>query len=683
MQIQATSFAQFFIHNEFATAILSPDQLEIASRSQRVVLPFTKLSGKLTLKRGLRWGQLHILGYERNGEQSAWVVSGLDWTEAQDFAAKTTLAYEQWHQLQCRKLGLYLPKWHEQLDQLIKYPAYVKQSRLHHWREMIGEDLTEIGYGMKEAQRRMPKGIAPLLPWQESDSLLQERNQNWLAIELENWHVFFSQIEKAPLNHSQQVAVLLDEDNTLVLAGAGTGKTSVITAKIAYMLQSHQAQADEMLVLAFGNEASKEMRRRLDSRIGSSAIGVKVNTFHKLAMEIVQSVEKQAPQFSSMATNQKQKQAWCSQWLREHWANPTHFRRWQKHLSNWPIAYLSGEEALIEQVENPRLIAWLEQQVSGLSGENLDKKSIQQTLIDHEDYSRLNSELQLCWPALVAWRKYLSEQGEFDFDSIIVKATQYLDKNKFNSNWKLLAVDEFQDISPMRLAFLEALKASNPDISLFAVGDDWQSIYRFSGSDIGLTTQFEQQFRPAKVHLLDRSYRCNSQIAMVAEQFIGQNPSQIKKSIAAHRNETRNSVTVMAQNLLFERLMQLDESLTHSHSVLVLGRNHRHQPSDLKQWSSSFQHLDFQFMTCHASKGQESDFVVIVGVNNNEFPAKERTAHLVEALREREEGIEHAEERRLMYTAITRAKEHVFVCYDAAPSAFINELNHYKSVNGE
>ncbi|MBM7035754.1 DNA helicase IV [Vibrio ulleungensis] len=681
MQIQATPLAQFFIHSEFASVAVKADQFELASNTQSVILPFTHLCGKITVKRGVRWAQLSILGLESDGRQEVWTICGLDWNEAQKFAEKSTLCYEKWHRIQCRKLGLYLPKWHDSLNQIIKLPAYVKQSRLNHWREMIGEDLTEIGYGMKEATQRMPTGVSPLLPWQQSDELLNKRNQNWLDIELENWHVFFSQIERAPLNHSQQVAVLIDEDNTLVLAGAGTGKTSVITAKIAYLLQSHQLQAENMVVLAFGNEASKEMRRRLDSRIGSSAINVRVNTFHKLAMHIVHTVENQAPSFSSIATNLKQKQAWCSQWLREHWGNPAHFRRWQKHLSQWPIAYLSGDEALIEQVENPRLIAWLEQQVSGLSGENLDKKSIQQQLIDHTDYSRLNSELQLCWPAYVAWKKYLNAQGEYDFDSMIIKATQYLNKGKFKGDWQFLAVDEFQDISPMRLAFLESLKLNNPDMSLFAVGDDWQSIYRFSGSDIALTTQFSNRFYPAKIHHLDRSYRCNSQIAAVAERFIGQNPSQLAKSIVAQRSADEASVTVFSQSHLFARLKKLDDSLTHTHSVLVLGRNHRHQPADVKEWSSTFQHLEFQFMTCHASKGQESDYVVVVGVNNNEFPAKERTSHLVEALRDRDEGIEHAEERRLMYTAMTRAKEHVFICYDAAASTFIDELSDYEGVN--
>ncbi len=680
MQIQATPAAQFFIHNEYSSVELEQDQVVISGRSDTVTVPFSQLSGRVEIERGIKWAKLRLFGYQQQQQIPTWVITGLDWQQAQSFARKTITVFEQWHKFQCRKLNLYLPKWHEQLNRLVNSPKYVKQSHLLAWREMIHTDLEELGYGFDEAQKRLPQGTEPLLAWLKNADALDERNQRWLEIELENWHVFFSQIERSPLNQSQQKAVLLDEDNTLVLAGAGTGKTSVITAKIAYLMQSHQASADQLVVLAFGNEASKEMRRRLDSRIGSSAVDVRVNTFHKLAMHIVESVEKTAPKFTSMASNLKQKQAWCSQWLREHWSDPKHFRRWQKHLSQWPIAYLSGDEALIEQVENPRLIAWLEQQLSGLWAENVDKKTVQQRLIAHPDYSRLNSELQLCWPAVTAWNQYLNSQQEYDFDSVIIKATQYLTKGKFKHQWKMIAVDEFQDISPMRLAFLQAIKASGDNITLFAVGDDWQSIYRFSGSDIAITTQFERRFSPSQIHLLDRSYRYNDKIAEAARAFIGQNPSQTDKEIIASHSVNHDPIEVLEQGSLFEKLRQLDESLTSRKQVLVLGRNHRHQPQDLTEWQDEFTHLSFEFMTCHASKGQEADFVVIVGVNANEFPVKQRTPHLVEALRMTDEGIEHAEERRLFYTALTRAKEQVFVCFDATPSPFINEILGYDGV---
>ncbi|WP_438883249.1 UvrD-helicase domain-containing protein, partial [Bacillus cereus group sp. Bce013] len=89
-----------------------------------------------------------------------------------------------------------------------------------------------------------------------------------LDIERQNWTVLFSQLESSPLNVSQQQAVLINDDHNLVLAGAGSGKTSVLTARVAYLLQSHLAQADELLLVAFGKDAANEMDQRLKSKIG-------------------------------------------------------------------------------------------------------------------------------------------------------------------------------------------------------------------------------------------------------------------------------------------------------------------------------------------------------------------------------------------------------------------------------
>ncbi|MEZ9134205.1 UvrD-helicase domain-containing protein, partial [Vibrio breoganii] len=109
--------------------------------------------------------------------------------------------------------------------------------------------------------------------------------------ERQNWEVLFAQCESSPLNLSQQYAVLMNDDHNLILAGAGSGKTSVLTARVAYLLQSHQAQAEELLLLAFGREAAEEMKQRLNSKIGLSAEKVQVSTFHQLGLKILNQVE--------------------------------------------------------------------------------------------------------------------------------------------------------------------------------------------------------------------------------------------------------------------------------------------------------------------------------------------------------------------------------------------------------
>ncbi|WP_261817757.1 DNA helicase IV [Vibrio gallicus] len=677
MQLQATTAAKFFLQNEYFDALLERDQLTLSAQESKTHIPFSEWTGKVSVKRGLIWGSVTFYGYEQDQIVSAWQIQGLPWKSARLFARTAVQYYEKWHRLQCRQLNLYIPKWQQKLDLLRRQPCYLAYSDLLSWQQMVRADLEEMEISEADAKQRMPEAMVDIQHWLEDNpSLLEERNDIWLQNEMQNWQVLFAQIESSPLNTSQQKAVLLNNDQNLVLAGAGTGKTSVLMARVAYLLQSHQGQADEMALLAFGREAAQEISDRLTNKIGITAQKVNVSTFHKMAMQIITEVEGQAPTISSLATEHKQKQQWCSVWLKEHWVNATNFKRWQKHLSMWPIAYLHGDEELLNQSENPKLLAWLNHQIEQLMVMNTSKKAIQQQMINHPEYSRLNSELQLAWPCYLAWKEYLKDQNQLDFHLMIEKATQYVVKNKFKSRWRYLMVDEYQDISPARLTLLEALVNQSSDKgrrSLFAVGDDWQSIYQFAGSDVNLTTEFGSRFPFSTTHVLDTTYRFNSQIADVAGEFITQNPAQLAKELHAQHEQKQKAVTVIAQRRLEKCLARVNNSAKPL-SVLVLGRTHKQQPELLDEWQEQYSNLQFTFMTCHASKGKEADVVLIVGVDENLFPMKERAPHLDAALKSSNEEFPFAEERRLFYVAMTRAKQEVIISYDHHPSTFATEL---------
>ncbi|MEZ9708403.1 DNA helicase IV [Vibrio breoganii] len=681
MQLQATPSARFFLQDEYFDIKLEKDQLVLTSRENQTSIPFSEWSGKTSIERGLVWGSITFYGYQQQqadeAVQNAWQIQGLSWGKAKSFGRTAVQYYEKWHRLQCRQLNLYLPKWQQKLQLLRQKPAYLAHSEWRSWQEMVHADLEEMNISLNDANQRMPENMQEVNQWLcPKGDMVKERNELWLTNETQNWQVLFAQIENSPLNASQQKSVLLNNDHNLILAGAGTGKTSVLMARVAYLLQSHQAQAEEIALLAFGKDAATEMSERLSNKIGVTSQKVNVSTFHKMALHIIQHVEGSPAKVSSLASESKQKQQWCAQWLKEHWTNATNFKRWQKHLSQWPIAYLKGDVDLGSQFENPKLIAWLDQQLDQLCSMSVTKKSIQQQIIDHPEYSRLNSELQLVWPCYQAWKQYLKEQGELDFHSMIEKATQYVSKNRFKAPWRYLMVDEYQDISPARLALVEAIVNQPCDQgrrSLFAVGDDWQSIYQFAGSDVNLTTGFLERFPNAATHHLDTTYRFNSQIADVAGEFILQNPLQLTKTLTAHKQQKQKAVSVVAEAKLEKTLQRVNN--THKPlSVLVLGRTHKDKPSKLKQWQSEYNNLEFNFMTCHSSKGKEADVVLLMGVNEHNFPQKERAPHLDVALKSSNESFPYAEERRLFYVALTRAKQEAIVSYDLQPSPFITEL---------
>lgn len=113
--------------------------------------------------------------------------------------------------------------------------------------------------------------------------------------------------------------MLLNDDHNLVLAGAGSGKTSVLTARVSYLLQSHLAKPEQILLVAFARDAAQEMAERLKNKIGLEAERLHINTFHQLGLRIINRVEGKTVIMSPLANDSKLKQAWCIDWLKRHW----------------------------------------------------------------------------------------------------------------------------------------------------------------------------------------------------------------------------------------------------------------------------------------------------------------------------------------------------------------------------
>ncbi|MGT0150400.1 3'-5' exonuclease [Vibrio metschnikovii] len=236
-------------------------------------------------------------------------------------------------------------------------------------------------------------------------------------------------------------------------------------------------------------------------------------------------------------------------------------------------------------------------------------------------------------------------------------------------------IDEYQDISPARLALIQALCEQEPNHpNLFAVGDDWQSIYQFAGSDVHLTTEFAARFPQSTIHHLDTTYRFNDQIGLVANQFVQENPHQLPKTLNSFKSQKQRAVVLCASNQIEKILDKLNRQAKVPKQVLLLGRNHYHQPEHLAEWQRRYASLQIEFMTCHASKGKEADFVIILAVNEGQFLARVKARHLDSALTQSKVDFPFAEERRLFYVAMTRAKEKVWITYSGNGSCFIQEL---------
>lgn len=279
-----------------------------------------------------------------------------------------------------------------------------------------------------------------------------------------------------------------------------------------------------------------------------------------------------------------------------------------------------------------------------------------------------------------SYQALLDGRGEIDFDNMITLARGHVVDGTYQSKFRYIVVDEFQDISLGRAGLIRALRGQVEGAKLFCVGNDWQSIYRFTGSDISLTTDFEKHFGPARRTALDRTFRFHDKIAEFSSRFVQSNPSQLRKQLSTVTTTDKHSVVVYqsfkgGEDPLPTILAEIAAYGTSS--VFLLGRYGFNAPDGLRALQAQFPHLNLRFLTAHGSKGLEADFVVILGLTSGKhgFPSEIADDPVLGIVLADGEAFEFAEEHRLFYVALTRARKRVYLVADVdRPSAFVREI---------
>lgn len=303
--------------------------------------------------------------------------------------------------------------------------------------------------------------------------------------------------------------------------------------------------------------------------------------------------------------------------------------------------------------------------------------------------------ISLVEPVFEAYETYLQEQDEIDFNDMINKASLAIQEGKFKNPYRYVIVDEYQDISKARFSLLQNMRKSN-FFDLFCVGDDWQSIYRFAGSDIGFILNFEKYWGATETSKIETTYRFNRQLIEISGRFIMQNPMQIKKEIKGQRDTigyALGEVSGYTDTYAVEFMLQKLEDLPKNSMVFFIGRYSfdaiilqnnksltcRHNPITglVEVKYENRPDLKMNFITAHKSKGLQADYVFIINNKKSRigFPSKIQDAKILELLLENSENYPFAEERRLYYVALTRAKEKVFILtVNKQESEFVKEL---------
>jgi DNA helicase-4 len=713
------------------------------------------------------------------------------------------------------------------------------------------------------------------------EKLIEIRNNDYVESEMIASDEIFSNVEGKSLDGQQRKAILVDEDNSLIIAGAGSGKTTTIAGKVKYLTEKLNIKPKNILLISFTRKSADEMKERIFENMD---INIAVKTFHKLGLDIIAKANNERPSVFSLSQKEilqlllsffnhlkadkeyfdklldflayylkpykslhdfstdaehnnylkeqklegykmvekltrdgvaikyrekfkSQEEVLIANFLfrnnieytyEESYEHKTASKKFGQYK---PDFYLPDYKIYIEhfgidangnvpkwfkgsaektaqqrytegiewkrnehQFNNTTLVetySWeqkknvllpnLQEKLEShgvlftpMSDEELWEYMNENTKEDIDIFTQLvntflvlfksNNEtlknlvnkarkeenqravlfLKLFEPILKHYESYLKEKNEIDFSDMINMATESINNTAFVSQYKYIIIDEFQDISQSRYQLIKALLDQKPATKLFCVGDDWQSIYRFAGSDIGVFTEFAEYFKPStvpgfqrktQISYIENTYRFNNQIIEVSSNFILKNPNQLEKTLKTNKFSTEKPVSIhryddrerdgkftnIALNKALNAINQAE--VNKEVSILILGRYDferrvlDNSSSFRKKYNNELNIYDYiykdnenfkiNFLTVHSAKGLQADYVVILNGNSGTygFPSEISDDPLLSFLLSKADQFPNGEERRLFYVALTRAKNHIHILSsNDYPSKFVEEI---------
>ena len=300
----------------------------------------------------------------------------------------------------------------------------------------------------------------------------------------------------ANLNEPQLTAVTLPHTSALILAGAGSGKTRVLTTRIAWLLSTGQVSPAGVLAVTFTNKAAKEMLTRLSSMVQVNVRSIWMGTFHGL----------------------------CNRFLRMHWREaglPQTFTIMDTQEQLSLIKRILKQNNIDDEKFPPKQLSWF---ISSAKEEGLRPNNVEA----YDDYTRKQVELYQLYEATC------QREGVVDFAELMLRCYEVLSKfealrEHYNARFRYILVDEFQDTNTLQYKWLRML--AGPNTAVLAVGDDDQSIYGFRGAKVANMQRFEHDFAPAKIIKLEQNYRSQGHILDAANALIRNNNGRLGKEL--------------------------------------------------------------------------------------------------------------------------------------------------------
>lgn len=302
----------------------------------------------------------------------------------------------------------------------------------------------------------------------------------------------------------------------------------------------------------------------------------------------------------------------------------------------------------------------------------------------NDQHQRVREFYYLAIPIIEKYKSYCTDRSFLDFNDLNIKAIELLKSNdeirqKFFNQYKYILVDEFQDVNKIQVNFIRTLM--NPESQLFCVGDDWQSIYGFRGSDVQYIVEFQRFFKDAKIISLQTNYRSTSNIVDASSEVIRNNKFMLDKVVKAYKKSNSKIEVYTSTDFndglewTVQKVKELIKKQVTSDQILFLYRRSKMFEPYRERFKK--EKILVNAKTIHAAKGLESKIVFIIGLTQGSggFPdiwLDDRIYHIIRPVKY---DILLEEERRLFYVALTRAADHLFLITEAGnESMFISEI---------
>ena len=391
----------------------------------------------------------------------------------------------------------------------------------------------------------------------------------------------------------------------LVIAGAGSGKTLTIIGKIYYLIKNG-IKPNEILLISFTRDTCNNLIKKID-------YPVDVYTFHKLGLTILNNNNIKYSITDNETLNNIVYKFFYNDILNNNFLKKIVLLLLKK---NNYIKLLNSNELnnLINDLE--KFIMLFKNKGYVLSDFILIDKKIRKNILF---YSNNHKFLILALNIYLRYETYLNDNNEIDFEDMILKSTQIIKNGGYINNYKYVIIDEFQDTSYTKFLLVNSI-IKKTGAKILAVGDDFQSIYRFAGCDLNIFLNFNNYFSDSIIKKITTTYRTSDELIKNAGKFVMKNKRQIKKNLHAIKY-LRNSINIIYYkniNTILEKTILYVYNKCKS-SILIIGRNN----NDINMYSKNMfeiindkviylknKNINIKYLTAHKSKGLEDENVI-------------------------------------------------------------------------